>query len=95
MKLYTRAGATSVSHAAYGTFPVEADGSVTVPDEFGKYLHGQSIAGKKAWETEGERVVRIASEKEAAKHDPAHLADLIAELTAQIEATKSQSRRGK
>jgi protein involved in polysaccharide export with SLBB domain len=93
MKLYTLTNADEISSPDYGDFKVAADGSIEVPEAFGRFLHAVAINGKKAWETEDEKVRRLQSEANAEKASPEYLAKLVEELAAQVAAQAAKPAR--
>lgn len=85
MRLYTLTEAVSVEHDGV-EYKIDKDGSVELPEDFGVFLRNQHIGGKKVWEDDAERAVRVEAEVAAKKASPEHLAELVEELTAKVEA---------
>jgi len=85
MRLYTTTDAESVEHEGV-EYKVDANGSIEVPEAFGVFLNNQHLAGKKAWENDAERAARMDAETAAKKASPEHLAELVEELTAKVDA---------
>lgn len=85
MRLYTLTDAESVEHEGV-EYKIDKEGSIELPHDFAVFLRNQHINGKKAWEDDAERAVRVDAENAAKKASPEHLADLVEELTAKVEA---------
>lgn len=93
MKLYTLGNASSVSNEDYGTFDVDSDGSIVVPEDFGAYLRDHHAAdGSKAWEDEIERHARVTAEELERRRDPASLYDAVEQLRAATAPRKTAAK---
>ena len=87
MKLYTLAGASSVTTADGDMFSVDDDGTIEVPESLGTQLARTHVAGVKVWETEAERQVRLQAEKDARDADPKTLLAEVKALRADLTST--------
>ena len=77
MRLYSRLGASSVSSEEHGSFDVDDDGAVDVPEPLGQHLHATHVNGAKAWETEAERHNRLVQAEIARRKDPEALLSVV------------------
>ena len=85
MRLYSRAGATSVVHGEGDepdVYEADENGSVEVPHDLGLHLQNLHVGGVKAWEDDAERQARLDSEELARRRDPAQLYDLLSTIIA-------------
>lgn len=85
MKLYSLIGAESITDGEI-EYTASKDGSIEVPEEFGRFIHNIHVAGKPAWEDDAERQKRIDEEDHAKKSDPAYLANIVEDLSEKVEA---------
>jgi hypothetical protein len=73
MRLYTLTGAAQVADPEFGSFTADVNGAFDFPEELSDRLHGFHLGGKPAWETDAERVARVAAEELEKFRDPATL----------------------
>lgn len=80
MRLYTRNTAASVSDETHGSFDVDENGAIEVPEELGQRLHATHVAGQPQWETEAERHQRLTHEELERRRDPETLLQAVEHL---------------
>ncbi|MGN6607969.1 MAG: hypothetical protein ACTHMS_13280 [Jatrophihabitans sp.] len=86
MRLYSRFDITSIKDPETGEqYDADETGAIEVPEAFGRFLHGQHMAGKQAWEDDAERFDRLTAEEDARRRDPASLYDLLQQRLAPAE----------
>lgn len=81
MRLYSRDGATAVSHGGE-TYTPGPDGGFDFPEHVGLELHGYHAGKVPLWETDIERQAREAAELADQRKDPATLLDAVNQLVA-------------
>lgn len=86
MRLYSRAGATSLDDPEYGHFDAGADGGFDLPEELGERLHRFHVGKEPLWETDIERQHRLMQEELERRKDPATLLDAVQQLVAAAKA---------
>lgn len=86
MRLYSRDGATAVSHGGE-TYTAANDGGFDFPEHVALELHGYHAGKAPLWETDIERQAREAAELAAQRKDPATLLDAVNQLVAAAQAT--------
>lgn len=86
MRLYSRDGATAVSHGGV-TYTAGDDGGFDFPEPVGQYLHAFHAGKRPLWETDIERQYREAAEETELRKDPATLLDAVNQLVAAAKAT--------
>ena len=85
MRLYSRDGATAVSHGGE-TYTPGHDGGFDFPEHVGLELHGYHAGKVPMWETDIERQHREAAELADQRKDPATLLDAVNQLVAAAQA---------
>jgi hypothetical protein len=80
MRLYTLTGATAVDDPTYGKFTANPDGSFDFPNGLSEQLHSFAVNGKKMWESDAERELRVVGEELDRMRDPATLLAAIKEM---------------
>lgn len=85
MRIFSLLGTTSVNHPDAGNFEADNEGSFELPEPIAHELLRVHLAGKKAWETESERVVRLAKAEQERLRDPATLLATVAALAEKID----------
>jgi hypothetical protein len=85
MRLYSRDGATAVSHGG-ATYTAGPDGGFDFPEEAGLVLHAFHAGKAPLWETDIERQARLAAEQAELRKDPATLLDAVNQLVAAAQA---------
>lgn len=81
MLLYSKTGATAVDDPATGAhYEPGPDGAFSLPEPFGMALHAFHSAGKRLWETVGERAERLVAEETARRQSPEALLDAVNKL---------------
>jgi hypothetical protein len=86
MRLYSRDGATAVSHGGE-TYAAGPDGGFDFPEDAGLELHRYHAGKVPMWETDIERQAREAAELADQRKDPATLLDAVNQLVAAAQAT--------
>jgi hypothetical protein len=82
MRLYPlNAPRTVIDHPVWGHFEADDHGGFDLPDEMSDELHSFSHRGKRIWETEDERSLRLHGEDLARRRDPAALYDAVDNFT--------------
>lgn len=100
MKLYSLTGTGAVS-TGEGQFKPDKEGAFDFPEALGRTLLSTHLSGEPAWETDGERSVRLADEQMEKLRDPALQAKLLQELVdesrsrSDAEAAKAKKPQGK
>ena len=79
MRLYSRDGATAVSHGGV-TYTAGSDGGFDFPEETGRHLHAFHAGKRPLWETDIERQNREAAEIAERRKDPATLLDAVQQI---------------
>ncbi len=89
MRLYTRAGATTIDDPEYGHFDASPDGGFDLPEDLALRLHAFHIGGQPAWETDLERQRRLMTEELDRRRDPANLLAAVEQIinAGQLAAT--------
>lgn len=80
MRLFTRTGASALDDPEYGHFDADPDGGFELPEPLGDRLHGFAFRGRRAWEDENERHLRLVGEELERRKDPATLLDAVNQL---------------
>lgn len=81
MRLYSRNGATSVTHEGH-TYEPDDSGAFDFPEALGQQQHSFHVNGRPLWETEIERNNRLMNEELERRKDPATLLDAVNKLVA-------------
>jgi hypothetical protein len=83
VRLYSRKGDHTISHADYGQFTAGEDGGFDLPEDLGRQL-----ARFPEWETDIDRQHRLGAEEVARRADPATLLGAVEQLVAAAQATQ-------
>lgn len=86
MRLYSRDGATAVSHGG-DTYTPGDDGGFDFPEHVARELHAFHAGKVPLWETDIERQERELAEEMGRRKDPATLLDAVNQLVAAAQAT--------
>lgn len=97
MRLYSRTGATSVTHEGH-TYEPDENGAFDFPEALGQQQHSFHVGGQPLWEDEIERQRRLMNEELERRKDPATLLDAVNKLVAaasEASATTGQEDKPK
>jgi hypothetical protein len=80
MRLYSLMGASEINDPQFGQFKVGPNGEFELPGPLSDRLHSFHSQGRRAWEDDAERQLRLASAELERLRDPATLAATMREM---------------
>jgi len=80
MRLYPMNDTARVKDPEYGVFDVQDHGGFDLPDELSDKLQKVCVRGRRLWESEEERALRLHASEQERQRDPAALYGAVAEL---------------